>query len=292
MRKRFVLSISRRHTLEGYGFVLPWIVGFFAFMFVPLLRSLLFAFQEIKLDARGLSSEWVGVRHFRYAFTVDVQFLPLLGDLALSMFVKLPLIIVFAVFIALLLNRDMKGRLLFRGIFFLPVIVASGAVLSKLMTTGAAQLPLFRNPDTMVLLYQYVDRDILVPLLEWADALTLVMWDSGVQILIFIAGLQTISPSLYEAATCDGATAWESFWKITFPMIVPMIFVNVLFTIVHSFTSVNNEMVKHIKDMFFEQNNFGYSAAIGWIYFLFIFTLLAIVMLIFRRGLRQADARG
>lgn len=133
---------------------------------------------------------------------------------------------------------------------------------------------------------------ILIPLLEFADQLLLVMWDSGVQILIFLAGLQTISPSLYEAAKCDGATKWESFWKITFPMLMPMIFVNTLYSIVNSFTNPNNFMMNHIiSNVFGANGDYAYGSAMGWIYFVLIFIIIGFTFLLFRRGLANVEER-
>ena len=117
------------------------------------------------------------------------------------------------------------------------------------------------------------------------------MWDSGVQILIFLAGLQTISVSLYEAAKCDGATAWESFWKITFPMIMPMMLVNTLFSIVSSFTKADNQIMSHILNVVFKNNDFGYGSAMGWIYFVFIFLVLGLVFLLFSKSLGATEGR-
>ncbi len=111
------------------------------------------------------------------------------------------------------------------------------------------------------------------------------------QILIFLAGLQTISVSLYEAAKCDGATAWESFWKITFPMIMPMMLVNTLFSIVSSFTKADNQIMSHILNVVFKTNDFGYGSAMGWIYFVFIFMVLGLVFLLFRKSLGATEGR-
>ncbi|MGG4035647.1 sugar ABC transporter permease [Paenibacillus cisolokensis] len=286
------MSMRSRHIWEGYSFVGLWIIGFFLFMAIPLGRSLYFSFQDLKTSREGLIAEYVGLLHYRAAFTVDVNFLPLLRDTMKTMVSHVPLILIFAMASALLLNRHARGRLLFRGIFFLPVIIASGSILKKLLEQGAAQLPIFMEYDLYSKLRLFIPGDVLVRLLEYSDSLTLVMWDSGVQTLIFLAGLQTISPQLYEAAKCDGATKWESFWKITFPMILPMIFVNTLFTMVSSFTKADNHIMNHIRTVVFGNNNYGYGSAIGWIYFIIIFFLLGIVFLLFRKSLASMEGRG
>lgn len=234
---------------------------------------------------------YVGSEQYRAAFTTDVNFLPLLKNTLVAMLTQVPLILIFSLFCALLLNRQMIGKTFFRGVFFLPVIIASGAILRKLMDQGAANLPIFYNQDLYSKLKAFIPGDVLKMLLKYAESLTLVMWDSGVQILIFLAGLQTISGQLYEAAKCDGATPWESFWKITFPMIMPMMFVNTLYSIVSSFTKADNEIMNHILNVVFKTNDFGYGSAMGWIYFCVIFLVLGCVFLIFRKSLVATEGR-
>lgn len=285
------LSMRTRHIIEGYSFVSLWLIGFLLFMALPLGKSIYYSFQDLKTSKTGLIAHNVGFKHYRAAFTTDVNFLPLLKSTMTSMLTQVPLILIFSIFCALLLNRNIFGKTLFRGIFFLPVIIASGAILRKLMDQGAANLPIFYNEDLYNTLSAFIPGDLLEKLLRYAESLTLVMWDSGVQILIFLAGLQTISVSLYEAAYCDGATKWESFWKITFPMLMPMIFVNTLFSIVNSFTKADNQVMNHIITQVFKNNDFGYGSALGWIYFVIIFIILGIVFGIFRKALTTTEGR-
>jgi oligogalacturonide transport system permease protein len=282
MMKFMKISMRYRYILEGYSFISLWLIGFLLFMVVPLGQSLYYSFNKMVLKNEGLVGTYNGFAFYRDAFTIDVEFLPKLISTVTTMVVHVPLIIIFAMFSALLLNRPFRGRMVFRSFFFLPVIIASGVVLQKLMNQGAATLPIFVQYDLAAVLSQYVPIEILLPLLKMMESLTLVMWDSGVQILIFLAGLQAISPSLYEAAKCDGATPWESFWKITFPMITPMILVNILFSVVNSFTKINNSVMVYINEVAFKQNDYGYGAALGWIYFAIIFIIIMLVMFMFR----------
>lgn len=291
MKNRFRMSMRARHIFEGYSFISIWIIGFLLFMAIPLGRSFYYSLHDLKPSKDGMISTYVGLTHFRGAFTTDVNFLPLLQTTIGKMLSQVPLILIFAMFSALLLNRKSFGRIFFRGVFFLPVIIASGAILRKLLEQGAAKLPIFYQYDLFGKLVVFIPAQVLEPLLQYADSLTLVMWDSGVQILIFLAGLQTISPQLYEAAKCDGATKWESFWKITFPMIMPMIFVNTLYSIVNSFTKADNDVMNHILNVVFRSNDYGYGSAIGWVYFIIIFILLGFVFLAFRKGLAATEGR-
>jgi len=282
------LSMRTRHYLEGYAFITLWVAGFLLFMAMPLLRSLYFSFQKLSVSQSGLQGVWVGWENYRSAFTVDVEFTPKLISNIVDMLLTVPIILIFSMFSALLLNKHFRGRMIFRGIFFLPVIIASGAVLSKLREQGAATLPIFKQYDLAVKLGNVIPSDLLMPLLTMLDSLTVSMWDSGVPILIFLAGLQSISINLYEAAKVDGATAWESFWKVTFPMIKPMILVNILFCIVNSFTKANNEVMDYlIKTVMFGKLDYGYGSALGWIYFVVIFIIIGLVLFFFRDSIKE-----
>jgi ABC-type sugar transport system permease subunit len=278
--------------LEGYGFISLWMIGFVLFMAWPLARSFYYSFGELTVQSQGLHYEYVGLANYRRAFTIDVQFLPIFRETIRNMVVQVPLVLVFSMFAALLLNRSFVGRTAFRGIFFLPTIVASGPVLVKLMDMGGSDLPIFQQYNMQALLTQFIPFWLAQPLLEMMDSIALVMWDSGVQVLIFLAGLQGVSRSLYEAAKIDGATSWEVFWKITFPIMMPIILVNTLFSIVSSFTGVNNRMLGYINFNAFSQvGMFGYASAIGWIYFIVIFIILGIVFYLFRNSASYAERR-
>jgi ABC-type sugar transport system permease subunit len=257
-------------------------------MAIPLFRSLIFSFQKLSVTKAGLQGVNVGWTNYRSAFTVDVEFTPKLISNIVNMVATVPIILIFSMFAALLLNKNFKGRMIFRGIFFLPVIIASGSVLSKLREQGAATLPIFKKYDLSMMLSNVIPPDLLTPLLSMLESLTVSMWDSGVPILIFLAGLQSISSQLFEAAKVDGATAWESFWKITFPMIKPMILVNILFCIVNSFTKANNDVMTYlVKTVMFGKVDYGYGSALGWIYFVVIFIIIGFVMFLFRDSIRE-----
>jgi len=287
------MSMRTRHVLEGYTFVFPWILGFVLFMGFPLATSLIYSVQKLswKKEGGGLEGMWIGLQNYREAFTTDVNFLPILLRTVGSMLLTLPFILVFSMIVAILLNRNMKGQTFFRGVFFLPVIIASGQVLQKLVDQGAANMQIFQISPMIRFVFSLLPMQLLEPLFPVLNQVTLIMWDSGVQIIIFLAGLQTISSHLYEAARCDGATPWEAFWKITFPLIAPMILVNTLYTIVNSFTKVGNPMMVYVKDAFLKHQKFGYAAAAGWIYFIVIFLLIALVLFLFRNANQAADGR-
>ncbi|MFD0962059.1 carbohydrate ABC transporter permease [Paenibacillus chungangensis] len=280
------LSMQARHVAEAYSFIGLWIVGFFAFLAVPIARSLYYSFHELQVTPDGLVATFTGMSNYRTAFTTDVNFVPALLKTVGIMLLQVPLILVFAMFAALLMNRHMRGRMLFRAIFFLPVIITSGAILERLQQLEALALPMTES-DGLDILYKMLPEGLVIPVMQSLDSLSLVMWGAGVQIVIFIAALQTIPSSLYEAAKCDGATPWESYWKITFPMIVPMVLVNTLFSMMESFTHMNNEVLAYIFGVTFERIQFGYASALGWIYFVCMFVAIVLVLYLFRGGKRD-----
>lgn len=288
--KKSKLSMRARYFVEGYSFIGLWLVGFLVFMAVPLGRSLYYSFQDLQVSKGGLLATFVGMEHYRAAFTTDVNFLPLLKSTMVSTVTQVPLILIFSLFCAILLNRGLVGKTFFVACSFCRSSLLQGDP-GQIDGSGCRKFTDFYNQDLYDKLHNFIPGDILKSLLKYAESLTLVMWDSGVQILIFLAGLQTISVSLYEAAKCDGATAWESFWKITFPMIMPMMLVNTLFSIVSSFTKADNQIMSHILNVVFKNNDFGYGSAMGWIYFVFIFLVLGLVFLLFSKSLGATEGR-
>lgn len=271
------LTQRTRNALIGYLFILPWIVGYAIFTLWPLLQALFLSFQEVRVTPRGIKTTAVGWQNYRYAFLTDTQFveklLIYLGEIALNV----PIIIVFSLIIALLLNTKVKGRGVFRTIFFLPVIIMSGPVIAELMSMGATSIP---NLDQYALFTFFRDnlvRILATPITYLFNQIILVLWFSGVQILIFLAGLQKIDGSIMEAARVDGASGWEAFWKITLPAVRPMIIVNLVYTLVSVSTFSLNEIIGLIRtNMFNPFTGYGYSTALAWLYFLVISILLCL----------------
>lgn len=278
----------------GYLFISPFLIGFILFFLSPLIRSFIFSLNELYLGPRGLESVWYGFKHYSYAFTVDPEFRQILVDSIIEMVTNVPIIIIFSFFAATLLNQYFKGRFLARAIFFLPVILASG-VIGRIEQNDVI-LQMMRNPTEEVRDLGLLSFNIETILLEARlhpsfveyiflaiDRIYQVINDSGVQILIFLAGLQSISPSLFESAEVEGATGWESFWKITFPMVSPLILVNTIYSIIDSFTKSENEVMQFMHERAFAMAKFGYASALAWIYLAVIALLLVIIGLFYRK---------
>lgn len=286
------LTLRGKEAVAGYLFAIPFLVGFFGLFLPMIIKSIQFSFSNMSVEQNGYvltKAANNGLEHYIRALTIDPKFnLQLLGAVK-DMAVNVPLIIIFSFFAANLLNQKFRGRGIARSIFFFPVILTSGIVLgieaSDLLqsTLGPEGMLSADDANTVfnvagfLLNYTNLPSGIVMYLSQAVLGIYDIVIASGVQILIFLAGLQGISPSLYEASNMEGATAWENFWKITFPMISPLILVNAVYTIIDSFTSANNELMEAIKNTIFSDVKYGYGSAMAWIYFAIIAVVICVV---------------
>ncbi len=286
------LTLRGKEAVAGYLFAIPFLIGFFGLFLPMLLKSVGFSFSNMTVEKSGYVLTRAadgGLEHYIRALTIDPKFNLALLNAVKDMAVNVPLIIIFSFFAANLLNQKFRGRGIARSIFFLPVILTSGVVLgletSDLLQTTLGPEGMLSADDAntvfnvagFLLNYTNLPSGVVMYLSQAVLGIYDIVIASGVQILIFLAGLQGISPSLYEASNMEGATAWENFWKITFPMISPLILVNAVYTIIDSFTSADNELMKMIKTTIFTDVKYGYGSAMAWIYFLIIVVIIAIV---------------
>ncbi|SEA64520.1 MULTISPECIES: sugar ABC transporter permease [unclassified Paenibacillus] len=288
-------TYAQQKAAWGVIYVLPWLIGFVLFFFVPLLASLRYSLSSIQANAQGISIQFTGLANYIQALTVNTSFNRALIGSITDVFVNVPLIVIFSLFLAVILNQKFPGRAIARSIFFLPVILASGVIMALESTSlieavnqssmGGSALGTFEIENLM--LDAGLGEWVVMYLSGAVDRIYQIVSQSGVQILIFLAGIQTISPQLYEASKMEGATGYEAFWKITFPMVSPLIFVNVIYTIVDSFA--NNAMTTLIRDTGFVKFDFGLSSAMAWVYFVAIAVILVIVSLIFSKRVFYQD---
>jgi ABC-type sugar transport system permease subunit len=291
-RSRLGLSLSQRRGLAGVIFVFPWLIGFVFLFAVPLLQSIQFSFSKLIMIETGFKLQYAGLGNFKEALLVNADFNRTLVDAVVQMIVNVPIILFFSLFCAILVNQKYRGRTLARAIFFLPVVLASGAIaaaeagnLITLMTNAASSGSSedVANASTALADFQlgnFLDNAGMSPvlidyLITAVDQIYTIISHSGVQILIFLAGLQSIPSSMYEVAKIDGATGYQMFWKITFPMVSPLILTNVIYSIIDSFT--DNQMTTIISDTAFKTLNFGLSSAMVWMYTLAIAIILGII---------------
>ncbi|MDR9855162.1 sugar ABC transporter permease [Paenibacillus sp. VCA1] len=278
-------TYAEQKALWGFIYLLPWLLGFLLFFLIPLVSSLRYSFSSIEANANGMSISFIGISNYVEALTVNTSFNRTLTTSIVNMVINVPLIVIFSLFLAVLLNQKFVGRAIARSIFFLPVILASG-VIANLETAslvqaineqnaGGAVSGLGTSELTRIMLNSGVSENVVAYLTSAVDRIYQIVSQSGVQILIFLAGIQSVSPQLYEASKIEGATGYEAFWKITLPMVSPLILVNVIYTIIDSFS--RSEMTTLIRETGFTNFNFGLSSAMAWIYFLAIMVILLII---------------
>lgn len=273
------LTLRQRQAVYGFLFIFPWLVGFLVFVARPFAHSIKLAFSTVDMMA-GFRLNFVGWDNFNEAFFIDERFVPILVTVLQRNLVDVPIILTFALFTAFLVNQRIRGVIFFRAVFFLPVVIASGLVVQQLFSQQVGRLEAVVGLDIPGLVYMYLPVQFADVVVDVMNRLTLILWRSGIQILLFVAGLQGISPTLYEASRIDGATDWEIFWKITLPMLSPIILVNTIYTIVDGFTDIFNPMVNFLRNVAFSGSfRLGYAAALGWIYFILIFLLIGTVFI-------------
>ena len=272
-RKRKKMSLNSKQSMKGFLFILPWLVGFLWFYARSLWMTVEFSFSELSINpSGGYSLRFVGLDNFLYAFRAHASYKQVLTSSIGNMLIDIPLIIFFSLLIAILLNQKFKGRTLVRAIFFLPVILNSGAILDALemartmmsggISSTSNELAAVAAQSGVSIDY-YIEMfstlgipDTIVEYVVGAVArISDIISASGVQIVIFIAALQSIPGSLYEVSKIEGATAYETFWKITFPMVMPHIITNVVYTVVASF--VKSDVVELAYKTVFTENNYG-----------------------------------
>ena len=283
-QKNKLAGLQKRKALSGYLFIAPFIVGFLTFMVQPFCRSLYMSFCEVELAAGKIDPIWKGIANYHQAFRIDPEFTRLLWEEISRMVLYSIAIMVFSFFVALILNQKFKGRAFVRAIFFLPVILSSGVILGLesensvmdamnvaieetaqgISITGALE-QILRTAGVGTRAYEFV--------FEVIDNIYDIAIASGIQIIIFLSGLQTISSSMYEAADIEGCTKWESLWKITFPMISSLLLVNWVYTVIDFSMRSDNEVIEKIDKITVESQNYGFGSAMSWIYFVIIMAI-------------------
>nr|PZN06969.1 MAG: sugar ABC transporter permease [Caldicoprobacter oshimai] len=270
------LTLKQKRAVYGYLFILPWFVGFAVYYIKSLFLTVKFSLSKIDiLKTGGYAATFVGWENFKYALMEHATFNQILVNSIIDILIDIPFIIFFSLFMAILLNGKFKGRTFVRAIFFLPILLSSGAVQTTLelatqnIMGGARAVSEELMPTAGVnvgyLLGIFQELGLSKTLIDYITGLVSRIFEivraSSVQIIIFIAALQSVPNSLYECAKIEGATGYETFWKITFPMVSPLILTNVVYTIVDFF--VNSEVVDMAYEMAFTSYNYGLSAAMS-----------------------------
>jgi len=281
------LSAKQKNSITGILFVFPFLLGFFTVFGIALGESLWYSLQKFVMIGGIPYPEFTGIENYRTALFVNPIFLRTIFNTVVEMLLNLPIILIFSFFAANLLNQKFKGRALARAIFFFPVVSTIGIIAT--LSTGdllMGQMMPGGGGDTSVagqvrnlMFSTNINPIILNYLFGAVDRIYAIVNMSGVQILIALAGLQAIPLSLYESSDIDGATGWEKFWKITFPMMGPMLLLNAVYTIIDLLTRTDNDLMAQIRGTVFQAGQTGLGSAMSWIYFAVITLMLTIIIL-------------
>jgi ABC-type sugar transport system permease subunit len=303
-KKRRRAALDSKKSKAGWAFIMPFVLIFFAVYLPILFTSAQYSFHELVKVTGGYDMDFVGFDNFNYALFSDPGFTETLVTGVQTLIFQIPAIVIFSLFMAVLLNQEMPGRTLFRAIFFVPVIISTGImetvnaadVFSQVAgaesvagdpsatgdgASGSQAAEIISTVDIQSLFMNMkIGKELVQYVVDIVNNIYDVVNKAGVQMLIFLAGLQGISPAIYESCTVDGATAWETFWKITFPMISPMILVNAIYTVIDAFTSDGNAVMKYISGVSTNAqiaNSTTVAQAMYWMYFLFVVLIIAVI---------------
>ncbi len=295
-KKRKIVSLDKKKARAGYWFVLPFIIGLIIIYLPMIYQSINYSFHEMNsLRGGGYELVPVGFDNYTEALLVDTTYVQTLTSGLQQIIFDIPAIVIFSLFLAILLNQDMAGRGLFRAIFFIPVIISTGLmsdidaanILQNSMGgsegiddgTGESSVNQIVNLVDVQRLFanMKVGSGLVVYVTNLVNDIFNIVNRSGVQMLIFLAALQSISPAIYESCQIDGATGWETFWKITLPMVSPMILVNAVYTVIDALTRSDNSVMQYIDGIYDGANGTTLASAMSWMYFLLVMILIAAI---------------
>jgi len=299
-QKNKLAGLQKRKAIAGYLFIMPFLIGFLAFMVKPMFQSFYMSFCNVELGSGVVNPIWIGIQNYYWEFRVDTDYTRLLTEELSRMILYSLGIIVFSFFVALILNQEFKGRALVRAVFFLPVILSSGVIIglesnNTLMANMAQTVETTTQNISVTVVLENVLRTAGVgtkafeKVFEIIDNIYDIAIASGIQIIIFLSGLQTISKSMYEAADIEGCTKWESLWKITFPMISSLFLVNWIYTIVDFSMRSDNQVMKKIQKVMIDQLYYGPASAMSWTYFAIVGAFVGITSLFISKAVYYYD---
>lgn len=296
-KKRKSVSLDKRKAKKGWLFILPFVLGLIIVYFPIIIDSIRFSLGTVKpMQGGGYKLEFVGLLNYKNALFVDPDFVRTLTSGIKELLLDIPAIVIFSLFMAVLLNQKMLGRAVFRAIFFVPVILCTGLIgeidssnkLTQYMADNSTSIDTGSGTDSVNQIVKLADIQWMFNSMQVGTGVTKYVVNmmneiydiinrSGVQMLIFLAGLQAISPSIYESCDIDGASAWEAFWKVTIPMVSPMILVNTIYTVIDALTSSTNKVMSYISNIYIGSNGHELSSAMSWMYFLLVIAAIAVI---------------
>ena len=297
--KKSLRDFSHKRRMYGRMFILPWMIGFVLFFLIPLAQSLWMVFCDVSIGETNFNTVWNNFYNLNYIFNVSENYVDNLVDSLTSFTYSIPLVVALSLIVAVFLNQKFKGRVVFRSIFFLPVIVATGVVM--LYINGDASAEALRSGGaaaagggaagssnginiTEILEGMHLTQEVTSFLVGFVNQIFDLFWDCGVQIVLFISGLQSIPEQLYEVCRVEGANKWEEFWYVTFPMLSGSTLLVIVFTAIEMFTAADNAVMRQGYQIM-QGVEYGQSSAMLWTYFALVGAILGVVVLVLQKFL-------
>lgn len=293
-KNRLNASLKTKKAWTAQVFLLPFYLGFIIFFLYPAIDSVRMSFSDVSIGIDGYSMKNIGFDNYYNAFYVDANFSSNIVNSIIRMLWEVPVIVMLSLFLAMLIKPKYKGRTFVRAVFFMPLIFASGIPLLIFQWDGIASTMLsgssITGGETVTntalndfLVQAGISEKIISIVTRISGELFSMLWRTGLQMLIFLAGLHSIPPSLYEASAIEGSNAWDDFWKITLPMLSKLILLNVVYTIIDGFTIANNAVMKQIVNLMNQgTGKLGLSSAFAWSYCVCIAVILGVLMLVIK----------
>jgi ABC-type sugar transport system permease subunit len=297
------LSMRTKKSITGYLFISPFIIGFLLFLLSPVITSFAMSLSDVtlKTDGTGFGLDFWGLKSYIHALTIDKDFNRLLVETVRDLMIDVPCIIIFSLIIAVLLNRSFPGRGVVRAIFFMPVILTSGVIVgmerSNSLLMGIQDMQSAAVDTSITTTVQNLllgamgssGQEIINLVVNIINHFYDIVVASSIQIVIFLSGLQAINPSIYEAADMEGCDEWQKMWKITIPMLTPMILVNWIYTIIDQFARTENPLMEKILTTISATMDYGYASSMAWIYCIVMLVLIGGSVLLISRMVYYYD---
>lgn len=287
--KKKKLGIEAKRSKYGFYFTLPWLIGIVIFFLLPLCQSIIYSFSKVKLTVTGLTWEFLGFENFSTLLLKDAQFTENLKDGFLSFLYSFPLIIILSLILGILLNQKFKGRMFFRALYFLPVIIATGVVIELVFSTRTGDIGSTGTDESVrdgmisvssIVSWLGLPTNISEYINSVVSKIMDLVWSCGIQIVLWIAGLQSIPDLMYEVSKVEGATKWEDFWYVTFPMLSRVTLLVAIFTAVELITAKTDPVMKQ-SVIFSQAQKYGQASAMLWLYFIAIGIFVGLLLLLF-----------
>ncbi|MBO5358089.1 MAG: sugar ABC transporter permease [Clostridia bacterium] len=293
--KRKTGGIEQIKSRYGWLFISTWLIGVVLFFAIPIIQSVIYSFSQMTINADGVNTVWIGLKNYNYVINEHTSYMTWLGKSITNFLYSLPIIVILSLILAILLNQKFRGRLFFRALYFMPVIIATGVVIDLIsgmsgsdMTTSSVNESvsggMFSVQDIIAILD--LPTEVATFVQKIISNIFDLIWNSGVQTILFLAGLQSIPATLYEASKVEGATKWEEFWFITFPMLSNVTLLVVVYTMVELFVSKTNPVVSQVYSLM-RAAVYDETSAMMWFYFLCVGAIMGGIVLLYKKLLQD-----